>query len=675
MTNTLLHDGNRFEVSLPVGARFVTVALQWTDDNASCRSTISTSSAPWPKCDLPTLQRQWTVSVPLGFAVPEAEIGGRPAIVVSWAARLFGPLARTVDAYAESSIAAEQPAHKTAWLQSPWKSGEHNSPSGREGWNTYQFDDSTDSPGKIWIVDQHSLSAWAWAVFVLVVGFGWWLGRQRILWNVAAVGAFTALALLVPAALAPIGAAAWMGFIVGKIAAWIRQPASSTATAKPSASESTSKTKKLAAATAVGLIAICAVHNAVRADESSSSSAASPASEIRQVLIPIDQQQHPTGGLCYLPESFYEELVRATADAKIAKPQYLITRSTYKAQIGRDAATSDLTSGDWQTAFDIESLAEGAVMQFPFDSQGAALVPEGIKIDDKAASFHWEQKQHSLAIELGPPGRRHLEVLLRPQHRRGGFDFSIPAAANAQIDLTTSTPAALELQTALGTTLAQSSTKDAPAGGKAFVELLGPANQIVLRSQDLASAGGSAKTSSFDVDELYWLHIRPGSITIDGRFRLKTREGQVQRLRLLADSRLRPLSTAGNYSVKTRRVSGELSELTIDLPSASANETTIDIPFLLDGVSGIGELRLPRLQVEGAAGGRRWWAANFDSALELNESLASGDQTLPPSQFAELWGAADVKPQFAFDRTAASDDWKLSTRLAKSNQSLVIGWP
>ncbi len=228
----------------------------------------------------------------------------------------------------------------------------------------------------------------------------------------------------------------------------------------------------------------------------------------------------------------------------------------YQAQIGRDAANGELTSGDWQAAFDIESLSDRASLQFPFDSQSAALVPDGIKVDGQAGVFHWDEKQHSLAIELGASGRRHVEVLLRPQRRRGGFEFAIPAAATAQLDLTKSTAAALEVETAIG-------------AAKAAAEFLGPATKIIVRPLELASAAGSAKAPVFDVDELYWMHVRPGSVTIDGRYRIKVREGQVQQLQLLADSRLLPLGASSGGTIKTRRVSDKWNAIADHVAGAS----------------------------------------------------------------------------------------------------------
>ncbi len=289
---------------------------------------------------------------------------------------------------------------KPAGLLSPWKPG-LASATESSGWITYSFDDSGDTAGKIWVVDRHAVAAWSWAVFVFAVGFGWWFGRRTWFATATIFGTVTAIALIVPAAWAPMTAAVWLGLVVGQLLTRIWSPARSAVSVAAGGSESTSRTKRLVTAgTAICLFAIFALRNSVRADEPASSPTQPSRSDIRQVLIPVDKDQHPTGGLYFLAESFYDELVRDTAQAKIAKPQYLITKAVYQAQIGRDAANGELTSGDWQAAFDIESLSDRASLQFPFDSQSAALVPDGIKVDGQAGVFHWDEKQHSLAIEL-----------------------------------------------------------------------------------------------------------------------------------------------------------------------------------------------------------------------------------------------------------------------------------
>ncbi len=219
--------------------------------------------------------------------------------------------------------------------------------------------------------------------------------------------------------------------------------------------------------------------------------------------------------------------------------------------------------------------------------------------------------------------------------------------------MTKSTAAALEVETAIG-------------AAKAAAEFLGPATKIIVRPLELASAAGSAKAPVFDVDELYWMHVRPGSVTIDGRYRIKVREGQVQQLQLLADSRLLPLGASSGGTIKTGRVSDKWSAIAITLPVPVTGDATIDVSFLAAGARGIGAVQLPRLQVDGAAAARRWWAATLDPALEMSEMPASTTQSLAPSQFAELWGSDEIKPQLALDRSAAGAEISLTTRLRET---------
>ena len=167
---------------------------------------FSSLAAPWPTCDVPILSRSWTVWLPPGRRLADAELGGIRLRQSSWLRRLFGPLipgsdeiARAVQegASQENSSSPQEPTTSTGLL-SPWKSEADHSLNSSH-WNAYQFDGLGDSPARIWIAAEDASSAWAWSLFVLALAGRWWLGRRDAAVDIGLFGIATSIALLIPA--------------------------------------------------------------------------------------------------------------------------------------------------------------------------------------------------------------------------------------------------------------------------------------------------------------------------------------------------------------------------------------------------------------------------------------------------------------------------------------------
>ena len=112
-----------WRINLRPGVRFATLVLQWSDNQSELR-TISTCAAPWPSCDVPIMERDWTVLLPPGLSLVESENAG-VSPDITWTNRLFGPLAQssTDEKLSGSASVGNSKANSTqSALISPWQS-------------------------------------------------------------------------------------------------------------------------------------------------------------------------------------------------------------------------------------------------------------------------------------------------------------------------------------------------------------------------------------------------------------------------------------------------------------------------------------------------------------------------------------------------------------------------
>ncbi len=97
---------------------------------------------------------------------------------------------------------------------------------------------------------------------------------------------------------------------------------------------------------------------------------------------------------------------------------------------------------------------------------------------------------------------------------------------------------------------------------------------------------------------------------------------------------------------------------------------------MLTDTSGIGNLRLPRLDVVGAQTVNRRLAVSIESPLEADERSLGHFKSMPVAEFLAVWGSSDVKPQLAFQLADAAANWNLAVhsrqpQLTSSNLTTV----
>ena len=203
-----------------------------------------------------------------------------------------------------------------------------------------------------------------------------------------------------------------------------------------------------------------------------------------------------------------------------------------------------------------------------------------------------------------------------------------------------------------------------PTSGSVQAELGASEQLVVTWPEDRRGAAAQAKV---EVDELLWVNLQAGSPLIDARFKCRSAEGPVRHLRILADRRLQLLPSDGRTSVVTAVHATPQDPVILDLDLAppegeAGRETIVDLTFLLTETSGIGNFRLPRLEVAGAASSKRVLAVTLDPTLHFEEQLGDDVKPQTAADFLAAWGPASQEPQLVYAIPRGIAAWLLATR-------------
>ena len=478
----------------------------------------------------------------------------------------------------------------------------------------------------------------------------------------ASLAIFAVAAIVLPGAYLPVASGGVLGVLFGLAWQWIGRPTSRQTTQQTGADPlNPGRTASIAVRLGLLLFGTSLVlfgrGPAQGADRPEKSSRASPPDY--RVLVPIDAQRKPTGGMVYVPEAFYQELYRHAVPAE-KPPAWLIVGATYRGELARDAAAGRLAIGTLRAYYDLRVFDRARRVRIPVGSEGAELLPGGVLLDGREIESQWEPDAAALTFELAEPGQYRLELSLRPTLRNAGdpagIDLAIPRLAASRLELTLPTDAlAVEVPSACGGVSRESDPPRLAAD-------LGPADRLTVRWRQGASPGGA--NPAIDAEQLLWLKVQPGSVVIAAKFLLHAAEGPIEQVQLAVDPRLRLLPMSGDDppSVQIASESGQTRVLAFRWPRPHSNRATLEATFLIGGASGVGNLRLPHLELLDVRSTRRWLAVSVDPALDGDQRPKEPPGAIPTANFLKLWGKADSKPQAAYRLPGGEIGWTISTR-------------
>ena len=661
-------------VDLPAGMRFPVVTVQFVSKrNRDGLAGIIDPSLP--AADVPVLSQDWIVWLPPGYAVADRQ-GAAPFdrnLRLTWSQRLFGPLGRPANQEAvrlgdssrrseQLSVATQSAPDRLSEPAAPWTLPSHigDDPLDTLGWTVHPIRIPRGAPVRLLVVHEDSFQTLAWILFLATTALSWWIASRRPAAVAPLLAVAATVAMLVPEPYSPMASGAMLGVLASLGLLLVRTRAAREGRSQDATCGSSTMAGSAPALGGTAILALFAVGLAAPAASADESPAETAPRVVHNVLIPVDEQEKPTGGSYYVPEAFYQELRRRSATLSEEPQGWLLREATYRGTLARQAAAAQWVMTELKAVFDIEVFNRSVRVQIPLSREGANLQAESVTLDGRVIQPEWQDTEGTLMIEISEPGPYRLEVALRPATQsvgpHAGIDLRIPRLATSRLELNLPADApAVEVLSAKGAVIRQQ------APPRLLAEL-GSSDRLTLR---WPRATGEAPVGPVtDAEMLLWLQIHPGSVVLNAKLKLKAPRGAVRQLQLLADPRLRllPLQDSAGPVKRVQVTPGQPQEIQFEMSPPISDPTVVAASFLLTGTSGIGNLRLPYLEVKDLQVTKRWMAVSVDPALVYEQDAPGTLEAVALPEFTAAWGAADSQPALAYSLGPDQPDWTLATR-------------
>jgi len=720
-------------VNLPGGERFPTLVVSYATP-CPRSGPWATVAAPWPNLGMPIFARNWILQLPPGW---QAEAAGAAA-AADWKLRLFGPVLRTPpqprfdprSARAWASLAAltEPPGDAVAGgndrasvLTSSPAAAAACAAAGipNFGWTATRVPISTGSnlapsafrETRVRIVQRDFFRAAGWAAFLATAGLMAWGTRRRPVCCLPLTAFWGCLALICPTMWVPLASGCFLGSLLAVILVWLLPSRERRPNPESAGSSSSSRFVRASSATAaVTLLLVLLLAAAAGAQgppaqpppaqpapvsptpartapaqpssgqgesvqpATSPLPSATEADKIYRVLFPVDDEQQPAEPYVYVPRDFCNRLRREASGSSLVAQQWLIAGAEYRVVFDRDAADPAPLARELVALYRVRTSRAGVRLVLPIRQDQVYLLPNRARLAGQPASVAWEADGTRLVVEIPEAGEADLELAFRPQvERREGMvrcEVLIPRVPNSGLRLQTPKQVyEIDCPTALG-----AATTDAT--GERILAL-GPADRLVLQWPSEPAGGGSVPV--VESEQLLWLRVRPGAVVLQAKLRFKSVGGRLPEVALLASPQLRllPHEQAELVPVVSPPADGQ-QRIRWRLTPPLKQEVNLDLEFVLAGTTGIGEVKIPRLEAVADRTTKRWLGVSVDEALSYEVPAQGRGEAVDPAAFAAAWEVGTAPPQLAVVVPDGEPAWSLSARPGevklKATQQLNVAW-
>lgn len=690
--NALWSDGTRLPVTrsrdtqgplridLPSGQRFPAITLQY-ETTGRALGMFRSVSAELPDVDLPTVRREWVVWVPKGYVPADGSLSDSTR---SWRQRLFGPLGRgsserpfdPTSRRSWSSLISDDQPHaerepgnlvvrdlplvmnsserkraknppKTAWQTTEARPGE-------AGFDRFHGTLVPSGAVSVRIVHSATLRMLGLISFLITFVIGSWHRARYGRTMTIAMGTAGAAALVLPAEIAPVATGIVLG-IIANGCRWAVTARQNRFQRGPCQSMRTDF--ELTSHTVLALFATASL---VLVSMSQCAEGKEPDAEIHKVFIPIDENRQPTGGAYQVPEAMFHSLSRQAESVSLRPRGWMITNAVYSSDLTRMASDRPMTLSRFRAVLDLHVFGHARLVRLPFDPSDFEAVPAEAKLNGVPLPLKWDREAAFVEFLVKEPGQYQWTLELTPKIKQTpptvGFDLSIPPMPASRLVITVPRDAPkLSLPTAKGAIEGSSAERK-------IVAVLGATPKLSVHWFEGSLIDQSRAV--FDAEELYWLKIRPGSVTLSARLKLRVDQGQLHLLHLEVDPSLRLVDAGEGLAIPRRESSSDSPQtISFDLRQPVSDEVTIDTEWLVTDASGLGQTVLPRLRVLGTRSSRRLLGISVDKTLladPIDSNTGLGPIDVP--QFVTAWGDSDGKPEFAFQYQGEETPWILATR-------------
>ena len=590
----------------------------------------------------------------------------------------FNPSAVPIGKWRDENAAADFP-----W-KAVWRDGFYFTEN--QGGSTLYLEGSQADLSVVQLVDVQSLRGLQWTLFTVVALAGCLWGPTGVRKGVLCLLCLAIAALILPAMIAPLATAVfcaagvaflWQRFypLSQRHLTGVKDPNRSRSGEIGAITRSMRFTRSEMLLLFLSAVLFSTGFPVIR-------SQAAPQDDTSPVVvIPVDEENKTVGDTYYLSATLFDG-VHQDAAVEQGPLDWLLTAAQYRLEFDWIDDRSQLTVEYGVAALQIEVLGRHATVELPLGSKDLDTSECQLMVDGKVPRDLRRSDKGFFSFVLEEPGIYLVDIQFPIQVDEVGgmrrLDCPIPSLVTSQLEI--AFPAEASPPEVLS---AKGSVEEDKVHNRLQVQL-GDVDRITLQWQEDETIASSGLA---DVDQLVWMKVQPGAVIVDARFKLNIEDRRIQRVRIVTDSQLRLLSPlqakADGKDIELthlRTVPGDPQEIELQWNIGITGEIEIHIPFLWAGVSGVGNIRLPEIEVEGTREYRRWVAVSIDPTLFVDRDSISQDRFLKPLSITaatKMWDLSNQSPEFFFQQTGSGVDWVLPTRLQESEtvafEKLAVG--
>lgn len=373
---------------------------------------------------------------------------------------------------------------------------------------------------------------------------------------------------------------------------------------------------------------------------------------LHDVIVPIDEQQKPVDGKCYVSEQLLQLLYRRAEGRTVG---WLLSNAVYQGSwVARSADRGP--QFELKATYELTVFDRASTVRVPLEKGKNNVTLSGATLDGRPIELRWDPAATALLAADVPAGVYRLVIDLRVDVSgdagQSTIDLAIPRVASSRLELLVPPGGGrVEAPNAQGPVVLVEDPRR-------LIAELGPSGRLNAVWHVASRAPGSLAAV-----ELLWLKVQPGSVVIDARWKCDAGGRSIRQVLLSVDPRLKIVPPAGDSSIASIDVQPgrpQTIRLLLDKPMTGA--FAFDLRFLVSGATGLGNLRLPQIDLPQSHRSRRLMGLSIEPNLLYEPRSAERIEPLSIPDFLAEWGHADAPPQSAYRLPMGTANWELSTR-------------
>ena len=369
------------------------------------------------------------------------------------------------------------------------------------------------------------------------------------------------------------------------------------------------------------LFSISALTNPVNAQDTRPLTEAK--SPLYPVLIPVNEEEQAAGDV-YLPASLHKLLLELTSKPQSDSSLWTLHSSLYDFQVSESNSLDNLAEMNFIANYQVETNRPDQTVIIPLNE--SALQIATVIVDKALIPVQWNPVMQKLEVPLSGIGIHHITVTAKVSDvdlsQNGSIELSVAACPNTKVSFSPGRASSQFSVNFEGKTLPLSNTSTIPLGSINSIEISWDTNP---------------NNPDVDYTHIDLLSITRGEVSLQSQFSIHNQGEPIQSIALWIDSRLRPLDTLNpTERVQVGEVAGERTLLQVDFTEPILDSRKIELQFIVDDASGIGNLRYPIIHLEDAT--RRQHLIGFSAPSDFSIASSISEQLqVTQETFAHSW--------------------------------------